>query len=495
MSHTPPTGSQLTDEQVAKLGALARRGVSLLVIRTIIVQLTVFGGQIWLARLLAPKDFGVFAIAQFALLVFTQLGSAGLGSALIQKEHEPTQLELSSLWWLQLTLGVTTAGLMWFTAPLAFYVWPDLPSDAIWLLRAMSLNVLFTALRIIPTMLLERHLHYNRLAVLEVLLQVPYYATAITLAYLNYGVMAFALALLAQGACSVVGAFALRPWMPSWTFDRGGLGPIVRFGANYQFKHIIGLLFGALTPVYVGRTLGQTQLGLLDWSQRTAFFPLRLVEVMTRVSFPLYSRLQNNRAALASTLERSLQISAMGIALFVSLMFALGPELVRTLYTDKWLPALPTLYVYAAGISLGFMCPLVFPVFDAMGKPEIATKFSISWTVGIIVLAPLMCARWGAPGFALGYCIPMVLGNLATLVYLKRKLPEVRIGRPLLPSAVAALAVVAAGLVLPATWAAHPLGLAALVVLLAALFLGVVATIDRTALTEIRGLIRKNNPG
>jgi len=472
----------------------ARAGIVFLALRTTALQLMIMGGEVYLRRLLTPADFGAFAIAQFALVFFSQFGDAGLGGALIQKKDEPTQVELSSIWWLQVMVALAVVAVMWTTAPLALRIWPDISGNAVWLIRALSLDLFLTAVRVVPTMLMERHLSYGRLATLEVLLTVPYYVAGITLARMNFGLVALVAAVLAHGVFGAIGAFIMRPWAPSLVMDRAALRPIVRFGATYQLKHIVGLVCGAIAPVYAGRVLGQAQLGFIDWAQRTAFFPLKLVEVMSRVSFPLYSRLQDDRRSFAHALERSVQLCAMGTLFFVGLVFALGPNIVLVLYTEKWLPALPLLYVYAAGICFGFLSPLVFPAFDATGRPGINLRFTIGWTIGIALLAPLLTQKWGSLGFAVGYCVPMALGNIGIIVVLKRLIPSTNLWPRTRASLLGGAAVVLVGHNVLAPRAGTPLFFTFSVFALAGVFLGVVLLFDRTAIDEIRSLLPRNKP-
>ena len=53
-------------------------------------------------------------------------------------------------------------------APAIIRIWPDLAPNAVWLIRALSLALLLTSARAVPTMMMERHLQYGRLSVLEV---------------------------------------------------------------------------------------------------------------------------------------------------------------------------------------------------------------------------------------------------------------------------------------------------------------------------------------
>jgi len=79
--------------------------VFLLAGRTVSQQIVILGGNVYLARLLGPGEFGAFWIVQFALSFFTLFGDVGLGAALIQKKDAATQDELSSVFWSQILLA------------------------------------------------------------------------------------------------------------------------------------------------------------------------------------------------------------------------------------------------------------------------------------------------------------------------------------------------------------------------------------------------------
>jgi len=483
-SAAPSTNAEELQRR-AKIGAIA------LAIRTILLQLAVLGGGIALRRRLAVDDFGAIAIAQVALQFLSYFGDAGFGGALIQQREPPNQRELSSIFCLQLAIAAIIVAVVWVAAPWMVRFWPDLPESGIWLFRALSLNLLLTAARVVPTVLMERELQYTRLSILEVLLVVPYYCVAIFLAHAGWGVFSIVAAILVQGAFGVLGAFAMRPWRPSLLIDQGALRPILHFGVVFQLKNIVGFASGAITPVYAGRVLGQAPLGLLGWAQETAYFPLRLVEIISRISFPLYSRLQHDKALLARLVERSVQLCAMGTLFFVGVVLGLGPNIAEVVYTSKWLPAVPMLYVYAVTIAFGFLTPLVAPLFDALGKPKVNLRFSIAWTVAIAVLVPLTTPRWGALGYAVGYCLPVVVGNCGVLYVLKRQIPGIRLWPRLRASIIGATATAVVGWYLLAPWAKGPAQFIAAVLVDAAVFSLTMVLLDRSSVRDALSLLPK----
>lgn len=465
-----------------------------LVVRTVLMQLTVLGGDVYLRRRLEPADFGLYAIVQFALAIFMQFGDVGLASALIRQHEQPTRRELSSAWCLQMLVAATITLILWSGAPLLLEFWPDMSPDGVWVLRALSVDVLLSSARLLPSMLMERELEYGKLSALDVILNITYYVTAIGLAWGGYGVMSLAYAVLARGVCGVVGAHLLRPFRPSLILDRALIRPIMHFGVRFQLKSIVGFLCTALAPVYGGRVLGQAQLGFINLGQSTANFPLRLVDVMARVSFPLFSRLQNERKAFAQTLERGLMVSAMGVLFYVGLTLGLGPNLFQVVYGEKWLPSLPLFYVYSIAGAIGFVHPVVAPAIDALGKPGLNLKLMVSWTIAMAVLVAIMTPRWGALGFAVGFCIPVVLGNAVVLVILKHMVPEIRLWARIRSLIVGGLAVAALGRLLLGPLCQGPLSFGLGVLASALLFLGVVGLLDRSAITEILSLVRKSVP-
>jgi PST family polysaccharide transporter len=484
----PPSAASSVD--VVDLQRRARLGLLALAARTVLMQLTMLGGDVYLRRRLEPADFGLYAIVQFALAVFMQFGDVGLASAMIRQQEKPTRRQLSSAWTLQMLVAITITVVLWLGAPLLRRFWPDMSENGIWVLRALSVDVVLSSARLIPSLLMERDLEYGKLSVLDVVLNGAYYVAAVALAATGHGVMSLAFAVIVRGTFGVVGAYALRPFRPSVVLDLQLLRPIMHFGVRFQAKSLVGFLSSAIAPVYAGRVLGQAQLGFINLGQSTAYFPLRLVEVMARVSFPLFSRLQGEPQAFAKALERGVVVSAMGTLFFVGLVAGLGPNLLIVVYGQKWMPALPLLYVYAGALSVGFLFPVVSPALDALGKVGVNLRLSIGWAVSISLCVALLTPRWGSLGFAIGYCVPMVLGNLIVVVILKRLVPDARLWPRVRALIVGGCAVALVGHFVLARFATRPISFSLSVLASAVIFLAVVGLLDRSAIGELLSLIR-----
>ncbi len=479
---------------VAALQRRARRGVIALIGRTAATQLVVLGGDVYLRRRLEPADFGLYAIVQFALAIFMQFGDVGLASALIRQQAAPSRRELSSAWCLQMLVAIAITAVLWTAAPFMLDFWRDMSKDGVWVLRALSVDLLLSSARLTPTLLMERELEYGKLSVLDVLLSATYYVAAVGFASAGFGVMSLAYAVLIRSTFGVLGAHLLRPFRPSLVLDWSLIRPIMHFGVRFQLKSIVGFLCSALAPIYGGRVLGQAQLGFINFGQSTAYFPLRLVEVMARVSFPLFSRLQNEPKAFAATLERGVMVSAMGTLFFIGLAVGLGPALIHVIYGPKWLPALPIFYVFAVALGIGFLHPVVAPALDALGKPGLNLKLMIGWTVAMIALCAILTPRYGTIGFVIGYCTPMVIGNVVVLLILKRLVPDAHLWPRTRALLVGSAAEMLFGRFVLLNLCNGPFSFAASVLVCLAVFLSIVGLLDRSAVHEILSLVKTSVP-
>jgi len=470
----------------------ARLGVIVLIARTVLLQLTVLGGNVYLARLLDPKDFGVFAIVQFALSFFALFGDAGLAAALVQKKGTPNERELSSVWWLQILFSLTVIAIVFVSAPVVIRLWPDVPRTGILLLRVLAFEILLTAVRVVPAILLERELKFTHLSVLDFISTVAFYLSAVWMARMGWGVSALLWSVIVQGVVAALTIFVMRPWRPQLVMDRVMLKPILRFGLAYQAKNVIAFVNGATTPIFAGAMLGGYALGINNWAQTTAFFPLRLVEIMGRVTFPLYSRLQDDKPAFASSLERSVQICAVSTLFFVALFLGVGRSLIHVVFTDKWMPALPILWVYALAISIGFLAPLISSALDAIGRPGLMFRLSVLWTAlnWIVVLAVTYKYRT-VLAFSIAYCVHVVVGNLAIVVVVRNLLPDARIWPKVRAAIVAATVVAVAARFFLEPWATTPITLIIAVLACLAVFVGIVGLLDPSAVRELLALIPK----
>jgi PST family polysaccharide transporter len=415
-----------SDVDLHALGGRVTRGIVALALRTIATQVVVFGGMLALMRLLSPREFGVFAIAQSVLGVIVFFGDTGVGGALVRQRERPSERQLSSIFYLQFAVSAALMAAVAGFAGVMTRVWPDLPADAPLLLRVLALDFVITSVRLPPVLLMERQLQFGRLAIVDIAGSIAFYMTAVSLAFAGFGAWALATGVLAQGCLMTVMIFGMSRWRPRAIFAWPAVRPLMRFGLAQQSRNVIGLVNDAVTPFWGGRVLGVTAVGYLNWARTTAYFPLKMVDTLRSVGFPLFARLQDDRALLGESLGRAIHLCAFVTFASVGLCIGLGEPLTAYVFSAQWLPAVPLLIVFSAAISIGFLSPLVASALDAIGRPGLFARVALGWTVLNWIAVPIGTMYGRTLGFAIGYSSHVVVGNIVIALILRRLLPESR---------------------------------------------------------------------
>lgn len=363
-------------------------GMGAIFVRQVLVKFIFFVGNIVLARMLVPEVFGIYVIVQFVVQFFSTFGDVGIGAALIQKRGELSREELSTTFWLQQVLVWAVVVVVVLVAPIALRLYPTFPPVGVWLIRAMSLSFLFSSLKTIPAILMEREIDFNRIAWVDIIENLAFQGVAITGAFLDWGTWSFVVAAVARGFLGAVLIYSLSSWRPSFYCRFESVKGLLRFGLPYQGSQILSFIKDAVTPLFVGAYAGAAAVGYLNWARNFAFVPLVLSEAFGRVAFPVFSKLQADREFLGRTVDRSIRVLTFVMLPVTAVLIVLGPEITHFFYTDKWVPALDAFYLFSiTPLMMGITLPM-FSGILSLGNSKILLMMNlvlifIEWGLGV----------------------------------------------------------------------------------------------------------------
>jgi len=326
------------------------------------------------------------------------------------------------------------------------------------LFRWLSLSLLISTLALIPEARLERELDYRRLSLAGALRAAVYHAAAMALALAGFGIWSLGLAFLVSVAVGTGILWAFAPWRPGWHWDRASLRWLLRFGGPFQAQRLVHLAKDNVAPA-LGMVYGAGAVGYLNFAGRLAALSAAPAALVNRISFAAYARVQDDRAALGATLELAVRWTALLSFPLIALLCGLGRPVVHLIYTDKWLPALPALYLLCAEAFFGLFTGLLMPVLQAAGRLTVALRLSLLWASLTWVLA--LALAWSPLGFV-GVAAAYALSTPLAALLLARQIRTVAPVRLLPNAAPAAAAAGAAGVIMALLAGRIGSGLAAL---------------------------------
>jgi O-antigen/teichoic acid export membrane protein len=355
-----------------------------------------FTASLVLARLLDPRDFGLFA----TVAVFTQFAQIffelGMGASLVQL-RDLREEDLSTVFWINALGGVVFAGLMAGVGPFIADFFGEPRLSALTPLVAVSFTV---NLGVCHLALLQRSMRFKAIAKSEIASAVVGVAVSLGLATAGAGVVSLALGPAAQSLAMSVLVWRLVPWRPHrfivgssvrriWRFTGGLLGFNV---LNYWGRNADNLL--------IGRFVGATALGY--YSRAFNLMAMQVQEtgqVVGRVLLPTLASMQHDPVRVAGAYRRTVRLMNLVTVPALVGVAAVSPALVPLLWGDKWQPMVPILSVIClAGVPQSLTTSAGW-IFQSQGRTgQMFRNASISSGLGIAAMA--YGVQWGALGVA-----------------------------------------------------------------------------------------------
>nr|WP_246351112.1 oligosaccharide flippase family protein [Deinobacterium chartae] len=360
------------------------RGAAALGVRQILVIALNVAGSVLLARLLSPTEYGLFAVVTFVLVFLTAFGDVGLGASLIRSAQEPPKQTYHAVFSAQLMITLLMGSLVMLLAPVLARAY-GLPAEGAWIFRLIGLSLPLAAIQASPQVQLERRLAFDRLAVVEVAQALVFNGAAVTLAYMGWGAVSFALALLARSFTGALLAIWLSAYRPRWRWDVALLRPHLKFGLAYQGSNVLAVVNAAVTPTLIVAFFGLNGAGMVAWATGIVGYLQQPLLLFNRLLYPTFSRLQNPRdlSHFSNVAYVATAVIFYGV---LALVWSNTPQFVQVIYTEKWLPALPLLY----GLSLAALfVPMSIPngaLANALGLAGLVFRINVARSVGFWIL-------------------------------------------------------------------------------------------------------------
>lgn len=308
------------------------------------VQLAVLG------RLLGPGAFGLMALVLIVLNFAQLLGQFGLSEAIIQRKN-PTREELSSLYWLNVTICTGLFFLLWIGSPAIAS--PLRTPELAGILPVAAAIFLILPFGFQFRALAQKALRFKLLAGVEVCIAVVSLLVSVVVAVvLDAGVWSLVWGYLAGQAAGaailVVSGWREGSTRPLLRLRRADMAGYLGFGLYRTGAMSINFFTSRVAQLFVGVLLGTQALGLYSVATNLVLQPiLKLNPVLTRVAFPVFSAVQDDVGRL-----RRGYLEMVRLLMFVSAPLLVGgaavaPVAVPLLLGEQWTEAVPLVQVLA----------------------------------------------------------------------------------------------------------------------------------------------------
>lgn len=353
-------------------------------------------GTIVLARLLAPEEFGLVALAMVVVGGFEVAGHFGAGFALI-RDQDAGRVEYDTAWTLQVVRGAIQGAALGLMAPFAAAFLGDARLHDIFL--AFAVMFALVGFRNIGIVDFRKHLSFAPLIKLRAYSQLGAFAASIAVAVIWKSHWALIVGVLTERGLHAALSYVVHPYRP--TFCLQAWRKLLQFTKWVGFNNVLAYLNGRTDVFVLSRFVGADVVGYYSVAKRVSNM------TTSEITQPASQTLLPGFAKVAHDFDRlsTLYLSSLSAILFIGLpiavgIFVLGDLIVQVVLGEKWLAAVPLLKVLAIYGIVRSSAGGAFSLMLVLGRPAAVTAVAVARFAVLVALLLWVLPAAGPIGVA-----------------------------------------------------------------------------------------------
>jgi lipopolysaccharide exporter len=334
--HRPPAAPAAAPASQQAVTALTRGSLWMIAARWAMRLIGLVSTMI-LARLLAPEDFGLIALALLAYGLLETLSYAGVDLALMRQGNDSRE-HYDTAWTIQVLQGVFIAVCLAVAAPfVAAYFDEPRAKAVIWWI---ALRAPIESLQNIGVVAFRKELDFAKEFRFTLISKLLGFVAVVGAALLLRNYWALVVGSIFAAVLNVWLSYRMHPYRPRWSLAR--FGEIWSFSQWLVISRVGSYLNRKCDEFVVGGHAGTAAMGSYHVAQEIATLPSNeIVMPVRRAMFPSLARISGQPDEYARAVLSSFSGVA-AICLFVSFTLALvAPDFVAVVLGSKWPDAAP----------------------------------------------------------------------------------------------------------------------------------------------------------
>lgn len=342
--------------------------------------------SIILARLLSPEEYGLIGILNIFIAIFNAIVDSGFTNALIRKQ-DATDTDYSTVFYTNLVLSVILAATLFFCAkPIAvFFERPEL----VLLTQVMSSVVIINALAIVQRARTTKSIDFKTQTKITFISSIGSGTIGIAMAYMGYGVWALVGQQISNQLLSTLFFWICNKWKPKLIFSWVSFKEMWTFGSKLLASRLIETTWQEIYQVVIGKCYNPATLGLFTRAKQFSdLCSSNLTSVVQRVSYPVLSSIQDDKARLKSAYKRVIKTTMLPTFVLMLGMVACAEPMIYVLIGEKWLECVPMLQIICTYAMLYPLHAINLNMLQVQGRSDLFLKLEIIKKV--IAICPLL---------------------------------------------------------------------------------------------------------
>lgn len=373
-----------------------------------------FIASIVLARLLGPTEFGLIGMVSVFIAVGIIMVNSGLSSSLIRTKNADDS-DFTTVFYLNLAISVLVFVLFYIVAPyIAQFYAQEILTDII---RLYCFSFVISAFSAVQLAILNKNMQFRRIMLINIPGTVIGVILGISLGYLGYGVWSIVWMYLSTQLINSFILWVFSDWKPSLIFSFEKMKYHFGFGYKLLLSGLLNTVFSNMYNVVIGRFFTVQSLGYFERARTFNEYPVTILTgVIDKVTYPLLSKIQDEKERIAEIYKQLLQFSFFITAPLMFGAAAIAYPLFGLLLGEKWLQAAEYFQIICLASMFYPVHAFNINILKVYGRSDLFLKLEIIKKV-VLVLGILIAFPFGILGLVWSSVITSFISLLINMHY------------------------------------------------------------------------------
>lgn len=292
-------------------------------------------GNVLLARLLSPSEFGQMAIGMFFVVLINVLVESGFSGALIRMP-DVTVEDYSTVFIFNLAVSIIFSVAIFFSSGLIAFFYDDPALGDI--IKALSLIPLLSSFQIIYNAKLVKEMSFRKRALYRFVSLFFATVLSILMALLSFGVWSIVFLQILNSLFLTILYFIFEPKIFSFKFNNNSFKKMYAFGVNTTIASLLNTGFENIYQLIIGKFFSLNQVGLFYQAKRLQEVPDNMFKiVILNVYYAHLAKNQENYSNFKNDYNKISLLSSVVVGLVTIVVVIFSDTIILALYGDKWL--------------------------------------------------------------------------------------------------------------------------------------------------------------
>lgn len=344
--------------------------------------------SIYLARIIGPEGVGLIGLLLIFLLITQSLVDSGFSQALIQKSNSITESDASTVFYINLGLGIFLYSVLFILAPFIaqFYAQPLL----IDLSRFLFLIVIFNAVTIVSRSKLTIKVDFRSQMIANSWGTIISSIFAIIIAKAGYGYWALAWGLVLKAFISNIVIWYYSRWLPKLIWSRTSFNQLFNFGWKILIAGQISTIVNNAHSMFLGKFYNTGSVGLYNQANTiTSGVSGVISSTLQTVTFPILTSIKEQTHKVTEIYIKLLKLTMLiSIPVFIGLA-SISKPLVILVLGENWLTIVPILQIFCLNRLMTPIAIVNINILNAIGRSDLSLKlelYKVPFTLGTLLI-------------------------------------------------------------------------------------------------------------